>query len=199
MALSIENILLMVYRIEFSLRPLGNVRYFFLFILMWSMIANNVFNLYSVGISMQLFGRWAQRTPRYIWTFLGSLVCVVIAIAGRNNLSSILNNLIAVIGYWTIIYFAILLEEHLFFRGRMGYDLTAWNDPRRLPIGIAAMLAFWIGAAGSIVGMSETWYTGPIGKMVGAYGGDLGLELGFAFAGLSYPVLRMIELKRAGR
>jgi len=166
---------------------------------MWSVIANNVFNLYSIGISMQLFGRWAQWVPRYIWTFLGSLVCVIIALVGRDNLTNILNNTVAIIGYWTIIYFVIFVEEHFFFRKRLRYDLTAWNDARRLPVGIAAMLAFWIGAAGSIVGMCQVWYTGPIGKMIGSEGGDLGVELGFGFAAVVYPLFRLIELKRTGR
>jgi purine-cytosine permease-like protein len=38
--------------IEFVPRPLESVRYFFLFVLAINMISNNVFNLYSIGISM---------------------------------------------------------------------------------------------------------------------------------------------------
>lgn len=50
--------------------------------------------------------------------------------------------------------------------------------PYRLPIGIAGLLAAFSGIAGAVVGMSQVWYTGPIGKMVGAtHGADLGFEV----------------------
>lgn len=49
---------------------------------------------------------------------------------------------------------------------------------RRLPIGIAGLLACCFGIAGAVVGMSQVWYTGPIGKMAGAtFGADLGFEV----------------------
>lgn len=60
--------------IEIALRPLGNVRYFFLFVLAFSMMSNNVFNLYSIGISMQLFGKWPSKLPRFMYTFLSVVV-----------------------------------------------------------------------------------------------------------------------------
>lgn len=60
--------------IEYVLRPLGNVRLFFLFILAFSMMSNNVFNLYSIGISMQLFGKGTAMIPRFCWTFLATIV-----------------------------------------------------------------------------------------------------------------------------
>ena len=37
------------------------------------------------------------------------------------------------------------------------YDLEAWNDPSRLPVGWAGGLAFAAGIAGCVVGMSERW------------------------------------------
>ena len=91
--------------------------------------------------------------------------------------------------------------------GRLGgYNLADWDNPSkyvslvlrgcrndsvsysyalgspflicRLPIGIAGMLASCFGIAGAVVGMSQVWYTGPIGKMAGAtYGTDLGFEV----------------------
>ena len=49
---------------------------------------------------------------------------------------------------------------------------------RRLPIGVAGIVAGCFGVAGAIVGMSEVWYTGPIAKMAGAeFGADLGFEV----------------------
>ena len=49
---------------------------------------------------------------------------------------------------------------------------------RRLPIGIAGLLAAFFGIAGAAIGMSQVWYTGPVGKMAGAtFGADLGFEV----------------------
>jgi len=197
--------------IEIAFRSLGNVRYFFLFILAWSQINNNIFNYYSISISMQLFGHWSKRIPRFFWSFIGLVVMILISIFGRNKLDAILSDLVAIIGYWTILYFVIYLEEHLIFRQNyftnwlkngtsgIGWDMEAWDTPRLLPFGLAAMLAFCVGVAGSVVGMSQAWYTGPIAKKVGDDGADLGIELGFIFAGVVFPPLRYLELKKFGK
>ena len=44
------------------------------------------------------------------------------------------------------------------------YALNSPFSTRRLPIGIAAMLANRFGIAGAVVGMSQVWYTGRSGK-----------------------------------
>lgn len=55
------------------------------------------------------------------------------------------------------------------------------------------------GVAGAVLGMAETWYVGPIAKMIGEYGGDLGFELSFGFAGVAYLGARWLEIKVVGR
>jgi hypothetical protein len=75
---------------------------------------------------------------------------------GYESLFAIISNLGAIIAYWTIIYFAIILEEAIIFRRSRGWNLEGWDNPKLLPAGYAAMLAFWIGVAGSIVGMGQT-------------------------------------------
>ena len=58
------------------------------------------------------------------------------------------------------------------------YTLDSPLFTRRLPIGIAGLLACCFGIAGAVVGMSQVWYTGPIGKMAGGtHGADLGFEV----------------------
>lgn len=142
------------------MESLGNVRYFFMFILVVSTMNNNIFNLYSISISMQLLGAWTTYIPRLIWSLVGCIVILVIAIAGRNSIYTILSNTAAIIAYWSIIFFACVTIEHLVFRRRTGYDLKGWDDPKRLSSGYAAGLAFCIGAVGSIIGMGQTWYYG---------------------------------------
>ena len=47
-----------------------------------------------------------------------------------------------------------------------------------MPLGVAGILAGCCGVAGAVVGMSEVWYTGPLGKLAGAeFGADLGFEV----------------------
>jgi hypothetical protein len=48
--------------------------------------------------------------------------------------------------------------------------------------------------------VDQVWWTGPIARHAGgAFGGDVGFELSFAFAASSYFVLRHIELRYFGR
>jgi hypothetical protein len=48
--------------------------------------------------------------------------------------------------------------------------------------------------------MDQVWYTGVIAKTAGStYGGDVGFELGFAFAATSYFAMRTVEKRFFGR
>lgn len=37
------------------------------------------------------------------------------------------------------------------------YDLDGWNDPKRLPLGIAGLVAFCFGVVVWVMGMVQTW------------------------------------------
>lgn len=54
---------------------------------------------------------------------------------------------------------------------------------------------------GAVLGMAQVWYIGPVGKLIGnpSYGGDVGFELAFSFAAVSYLALRYIEKEKFGR
>ena len=71
----------------------------------------------------------------------------------------------------------------------------------KLPPGIAAVTAFCFGILGAVMGLSQPWFTGPIGKLIGdpAHGGDIGFELAFSFAAIAYAVLRTLEFRHFGR
>ncbi|KAL8277559.1 hypothetical protein RQP46_009991 [Phenoliferia psychrophenolica] len=97
-----------------------------------------------------------------------------------------------------------LAEEHFMFRqpgGRLGgYDLEGYNSPTSLPPGYACIFAICCGIAGAVVGMAETYYTGPIALLVAKpYGGDLGFEFSAVFSGIVYPIARYFEIKHFGR
>ena len=78
-------------------------------------------------------------------------------------------------GYWLAIWIAITIEEQLIFRWRSGYDWTVWNQKEKLPMGIAALVAFLVGWAGAILCMAQVWYIGPIAARVGEFGADVSI------------------------
>ena len=179
--------------------PLGWSK-FALVILMFSVMGNNIANIYSSGLSLQLLGHHFHAVPRFIWSFLVTLVIAVLAIAGKDHLSTIVSNFVSLLGYWTISFTIILLVEDKFFRRREGYNLSAWDQPAKLPWGAAAIMALLVGyLAGGVTGMSQTWYVGPIAREFSEYGGDVGIYLSAAFTAVTYPVLRMFEKKHTGR
>lgn len=174
---------------------------FILVILVLSGIGMNCINLYSCALSVQQFARPFARVPRFFWTIILFGIVVGIAVGGRNNLNAYLQNFLSLLGYWATSFFVILFVEHYLFRkGKFeNYDLDAWNDPKRLPMGIAGLIAFLIGVVGWVMGMVETWYSGPIGLLIGSEGGDVANELTLVFTLVSYVPLRYLELKYIGR
>ncbi|CCG23044.1 hypothetical protein CORT_0D01960 [Candida orthopsilosis Co 90-125] len=76
------------------------------------------------------------------------------------------------------------------------YNFKIWNDYNKLTHGWAAAASFIIGATGAAVGMSQTYWIGPVARRVGGeYGGDIAMWLCMGFSGIVYPVLRYTELK----
>ena len=172
---------------------------FSLVMLMFSVLGNNIAINYSSGLSLQLLGHYFHAVPRFIWSFLVALVVAVLAIAGKDHLSTIVSNFVSLLGYWTVSFTIILLIEDKFFRRHEGYNLTAWDQPRKLPMGAAAVLALLTGyLAGGVTGMSQTWYTGPIAAKFGGFGGDVGIYLSAVFTLVTYPILRTFEKKYTG-
>lgn len=162
-------------------------------------IANNVPSTYSAALGCQVLGRYGKMVPRYLWVCVVSLVYFVCAIAGRDHLFVVFQNFLALMGYWVVIFISIVLEEHIIFRRARGFDWSAWENRRYLPVGAAALTAFFIGWAGAIIGMSQVWYVGPVAKLVGGDGADIGIWLGMGFTLFTFPPLRHLELKKFGR
>ena len=77
--------------------PLGRFGQFCLVILALSIIANNCPNIYSLTFSLQVMGRWTQAVPRFIWTFIGTIVYCAIAIPGYSHFESVLENFMLLI------------------------------------------------------------------------------------------------------
>jgi NCS1 nucleoside transporter family len=71
---------------------------FCLVMLALSIIANNCPNLYSVALTMQVLGRWTQRVPRYVWTFIATGVYIAVAIPGYSHFEIVLQDFMNFIG-----------------------------------------------------------------------------------------------------
>ncbi|KAF2263026.1 purine-cytosine permease FCY21 [Lojkania enalia] len=180
-------------------RPLGTFGSFCGVIVALGLVGNLIPPTYSSGIDAQILGRWAAVVPRIIWNTIGVVIYTVCALAGRGHLAEIFTNFLALMGYWVSIWMAITLEEHFVFRRKTAFNWAVWNEKKKLPLGIAALIAFLIGWTGAILCMAQVWYIGPIAKLVGEYGADMGNYIGFAWAALVYPPVRLWELKKFRR
>ena len=118
------------------------------------------------------------------------------SVGGRNSLYRILENFLPIMSYWVCPWFVIGLEEHLIFHElkNVAFDWTTWDDRKRLPIGLAASVAWLAGWASAVIGMAQIWYKGPIALKVGD-GANIGAWLAIGFTCITYPPLRWLELK----
>ncbi len=189
--------------------PLHGFGKVLVFILALSTVANNIPNDYSLGLSMQVLGKWFMHVQRYIWTLIGAVVYIALAIglvASGSSFNDTLDSFMLLVAYWLGPYAIILIIEHFVYR-RGRYNVDDWNTRSRLPLGWAAIVSMLFGLFGAYLGFSQvfTWngksypITGPLGGFSG--GMDVGFELAIVFAGIAYLILRRIELntsKRAG-
>ncbi|KAI1378694.1 purine-cytosine permease [Hypoxylon crocopeplum] len=181
---------------EVLVPQLGRFGEFCVVFLGLSIIGNNCPNAYSVSLSLQVLSEQTRRVPRFVWTLVSTAVYIGIAVPGYDHFEDALESFMLVIGYWLAIYEGVSLTEHFVFR-RASFSRYApedYRDPDRLPPGFAAVAAFLIGVVGAVLGMSQVWFTGPVGKLAGGeFGGDIGFELAFGFTAVSYLGLRALE------
>jgi purine-cytosine permease-like protein len=199
-----------IYREEFSKHGLGGLLQavyhpvgfskFSLVMLMFSVLGNNVVSCYSSGLSIQLLGDYFHAIPRLLWSLFVAVASAVLAMAGKDSLAAVVQNFVSLLGYWTVCFTMILLVEDKWFRRKVGYDISAWDQPKQLPIGIGAVVSFLTGyLAGGVVGMNQTWYVGPIAAKFGSPGGDVGEFLAAAFTCSTYFVVRSVEKQIFGK
>jgi NCS1 nucleoside transporter family len=186
-----------------ALMPLGAIGKFLVFLLALSIIANNIPNDYSLGLSVQVFGHTWQRVPRSIWTLIGAVIYTIIAVLTAGNFNETLNSFLLLVAYWLGPWAIILIVEHFVIRRRR-YNIDDWNNPRRLPLGWAALVSMALGLFGALLGFAQVFVfkgvTTPITGLIGGlinkpYGMDVGFELGVVFSLVTYLILRPLELR----
>lgn len=170
---------------------------FLLVMLVVAAISLNSMSTYSAPISLLQVSPYVAYVPRFVWQIIGFGIVIALGIAGRDNLTKYLENFLLLLGYWCTSYASIIFMEHVIFRKAnfANYDLNGYNDPKRLPHGIAAGTVFLVGVVCWVMGMYETWYTGPLARLFGDYPGDLGNEFTLVFTVASYIPLRYLEYK----
>jgi purine-cytosine permease-like protein len=163
------------------------------------MLGNLSATMYSVTLNFQMLLPWLFRIPRVVFAVITTAIVIPVAVEAAKKFFINLENFIGVIGYWSAAFIGVVLVEHLVMRkANMNCyteDEEAWDDPKKLPPGFAAIAVAVICFGLVIPGMSQIWFTGPIAEKTG----DIGLECALVVSALLYLPLRYLERKRFGR
>lgn len=184
--------------VEDSLHGFGE---FLCVLLALSTVANNIPNMYSIGLCAQAFWSPLRKVPRVFWTIAGNFVTLAICIPAYYKFEDVMENFMNLIGYYLAIYESMSLSQHFIWnKGKFSaYDYENFEDKRSYPVGYAGVIGFCCGAAGVVVGMNQVWYAGAIAKKIGDYYGDIGFELAAGFSFIGFNISRYFEKKYTGR
>jgi NCS1 nucleoside transporter family len=168
-------------------------------LLAFSTIANNVPNDYSFALSLQVLG---VSVIRWILTIVGAIAYVLVALVLAPNFNLNLEGFLLLIAYWLGAWNAIVIIEHLLRRGQ--YPVADYDNPKKLPPGIAAIVSMVLGLGVAALGVNQASvinYQGPISVALGGagYGADIGFPLAIVVTGILYFILRKAEMARAKR
>lgn len=67
------------------------------------LVANTIGPAYSSGIIWQILGRYPAKIPRWAWTTITTIIYTGLALLGRDVLAEIIQNFLALMGYWVVI------------------------------------------------------------------------------------------------
>ncbi|PHH92509.1 hypothetical protein CDD83_7146 [Cordyceps sp. RAO-2017] len=175
----------------------GGFGKFVLVVLSLTLLGNTCGTFYAITLNFQTVVPWLARVPRYVFSIVVTAIVIPVAIESVGNFFVNLENLIALIGYWSAAFVGIVVTEHLVFRrGRYEtYDHAIWDTASKLPVGAAALAAS-VACFGLVVPfMDQIWWTGPVART----SGDIGFEMAFALSSLLYVPLRYVEKRLSGR
>ena len=184
-----------------TLLPMGAAGQAALFLLALSVVSNNIPNDYSLGLSLQVLGRWWQRVPRHIWTVVGAVVYVALAIPAAAHFGETLTDFLLIMGYWLGPWCTVMVLDYFCYRmpavnheRTRAYEVDAWDDPSRLPARWPAILAMALGLLGAALGAHQALWSGPL-----SHGADVGFEVAVAVTAVAYVALRkLFEVRAAG-
>ena len=132
----------------------------------FGVVANTAPGAYSMAMNFQMLGDFFAKIPRPVFTVLTTIIYTSCAMGGRDSLYEIFKNFLPLVGYWVVIWIVIVVEEDLVFNRGKGYDWSAWNKRKKLPVGIAAGVAFLVGWAGAVAGMVSILYLACVRRIM---------------------------------
>lgn len=180
------------------LAPAGGFGKFLVVILSFTLLGNLAATSYSITLNFQMLFPILFKVPRYLFALAFTAIVIPVGIKAAVDFFVNLENFLGLIGYWSSAFLGVVLVEHFVFRGAdciKGYDVDAWNDAKRLPLGCAAITAPILSLGLVIPSMDQVWWVGPIAKTTG----DIGFELAFVVSALLYVPLRWLEKRLTGR
>lgn len=123
---------------------------------------------------------------------LGTVISCAVAIPAYSHFESVLQNFMLTIGYWLAIYEGVALPEHFWIRKALDFDIGGYDQPRKLSPALAAFGASCFGVMGSMLGMAQVWFVGPVARSIDQ-GGDIGFILAFSATAVTYTGFRTVE------
>ena len=163
------------------------------------MLGNLSATMYSVTLNFQMLVPWLFRIPRFVFSIVITAIVIPIAIEAAKSFFVNLENFLGLIGYWSAAFIGIVLVEHLLMRRSdfksYAEDKDSWDNPSKLPPGLAAICAAVLCFGLVIPGMSQIWFVGPIAKTTG----DIGFEVALVLSALLYTPFRLLERRYFGR
>lgn len=179
------------------LTPAGGFGKFVVVILSFTMLGNIAATMYSITLNFQMLIPQLVKVPRYIFSIIITAIVIPVSIKAAVDFFASLENFIALIGYWSAAFVAVLTVEHLIIRrgDYSTYDQSAWDSARLLPWGVAALSASMLSFGLVIPSMAQVWWTGPIAETAG----DIGFELALVVTAVLYVPFRLLEKRFTGR
>lgn len=179
--------------LQAMLLPAGGFGRFVAVLLSLSVVGNLAAAMYSISLNFQLLVPFFVRVPRFVFSIVYTVVAIPVAISAAKSFFDSLENFIYLIAYWSAAFVAVVAVEHFVFRKAdcASYNVAHWDQPSKLPTGLAAVGAMGLSFGLAVPCMSQVWYTGPLAETTG----DIGFEVALALSAVLYLPLRWLELK----
>lgn len=179
--------------LQAMLLPVGGFGRFVAVLLAFSVIGNLAATMYAISLNFQMLVPLFIRVPRFVFSIIYTAVCIPVAIEAAKSFFASLENFIYLIAYWSAAYVGVVATEHFVFRkgNCASYVVEHWNQPSKLPTGLAAIGAMALSMGLVVPCMSQVWFTGKIAETTG----DIGFEVALVLAPILYTPLRWFELK----
>ncbi|KAI1297495.1 permease for cytosine/purines, uracil, thiamine, allantoin-domain-containing protein [Xylaria venustula] len=179
--------------LEAILKPAGGFGKFVAVLLSLSVIGNLSASMYSISLNFQLLIPFFVHIPRFVFSMVYAIVAIPVSVYAARSFFASLENFIYLIAYWSAAYVAVVSAEHFVFRkaNPASYVPEHWDQPRKLPTGISAILAVGLSFGLIVPSASQVWYTGPLAVTTG----DIGFEVALVLSPILYVPIRWLELK----